>query len=52
MAPSAEMRFSGCGIDADAGVLSGHVVEWLEQRFGGPLSSPTAPPDESDGRLM
>ena len=51
MAPSAEMRFSGWGIDADAGVLSDHVVEWLEQRFGGPLSSRTAPPDESDVRL-
>ncbi len=51
MAPSTEMRFSGWGVDADAGELSEHVVEWLEQRFGGPIAAPVAPPLENQVRL-
>ena len=30
MAQSFEMRFSGWGVDADAGELSPHVVDWLD----------------------
>ena len=51
MAPSAEMRFSGWGVDADAGELSDHVVEWLERRFRGPIANRIPPPAEADVRL-
>lgn len=51
MAPSPEMRFSGWGIDDDAGELSEHVVRWLEQQLGAPLAPRIAPPPASDVRL-
>ena len=51
MAPSTEMRFFGWGVEAEAGELSAHVVEWLENRFGGPLAARVAPPLESQVRL-
>ncbi len=51
MAPSTEMRFSGWGVEADAGELSGHVISWLEQRFGAPLAARVAPPELDDLRL-
>ena len=51
MAQSLEMRFSGWGIDADAGDLSDHVVEWLEARFGGPLPQRVAAPESENVRI-
>ena len=51
MEPSTEMRFSGWGTDADAGELSDHVIEWLEQRFGAALGSRVPPPQAADVRL-
>ena len=51
MEPSTEMRFSGWGVDADAGDLSDHVIEWLEQRFGTPLGSRVPPPEAANVRL-
>jgi alkyldihydroxyacetonephosphate synthase len=51
MAPLTEMRFSGWGVEAGAGELSEHVVEWLAQRFGGPIAARVAPPLEGEVRL-
>ena len=51
MAPSTEMRFSGWGIDADAGELSDHVIEWLERRFAMPLAARAPAPPASEVRL-
>lgn len=45
------MRFSGWGIDEDAGDFPGHVAEWLALRLGAPLSSHAPPPKASEVRL-
>ena len=51
MAPSFEMRFSGWGVDGDAGELSPHVVDWLESRFHRTLAPRVAPPKPEAVRL-
>ena len=51
MAPSTEMRFSGWGVDADAGELTDHVIEWLERRFAAKLPQRVGPPPAADLRL-
>ncbi len=51
MAALTEMRFSGWGVDAEAGELSGHVIDWLERRFGRSLAPRQLAPDASEVRL-
>lgn len=45
------MRFSGWGVDADAGELSDHVIEWLERRFAAPLAQHVPAPAATEIRL-
>ncbi len=51
MAPPTEMRFSGWGVEADAGELSDSVIAWLEGRFAAKLAQPVAPPRAAEVRL-